>query len=89
MALKLELFSSPACGKCGQVKKKLQKIADQSEGAIEFTVVNILQEMDYALKLGVLSTPAIAVNGKTAAFGLPDMEELEKILADHLTGGVE
>jgi len=89
MALKLELFSSPACGKCDQVKKKLQAIADQSGGAIAFTVVNILQEMDYALKLGVLSTPCIAVNGKLLTFGLPDMDELEKTLAEHVAGGVE
>ncbi len=88
MALKLELFSSPACGKCDQMKKKLQAVADQSEGRIEFTVVNILQEMDYALQLGVLSTPCIAVNGNLLTLGLPDMDELKKILDEHLAGGI-
>ncbi len=80
MAVKIELFSSPACGKCDQVKKKLQDIADQSDGTLEFVVINILEQMDYALQLGVLSTPCIAVNGKLEFFGLPTMDELQQVL---------
>ena len=86
MAVKLELFSSPACGKCDQVKKKLQDIADQSGGTIKFMVINILEQMDYALQLGVLSTPCIAVNGKLEFFGLPTMDERRQVLDKEAAG---
>ena len=80
MTISIELFSSPACGKCDQVKKKLQKIADKSGGTVDFSIINILEQMDYALELGILSTPSIAINGKLEFIGLPPMDKLQQIL---------
>ena len=79
--LKVEVFSSPGCGKCGHAKEVLKKIAEQLGGErVEWREVNVLEEMDRAVKLGVLSTPAIAVNGKLLFTSLPSTKKLRRVL---------
>lgn len=77
MTIKVEVFSSPGCGKCGQAKKTLKNIVDEfDDAAIQWREVNILEELDYAVNLGVLSTPAIAINGELEYTGLPSAGKL-------------
>lgn len=75
MTIKIEVFSSPGCGKCGHAKTVLQKLA-QELGGIEWREVNVLEELDYAVALGVLSTPAIAIDGELIFTGLPSASKL-------------
>jgi protein-disulfide isomerase len=85
MILKVEVFSSPGCGKCGHAKEVLKQIADElGGGRIAWREVNVLAEMDYAVSLGVLSTPAIAVNGKLVFTALPSAKKLREILEARL-----
>ena len=47
MSIKVEVFSSPGCGKCGKAKEVLRKQVDEiGENQIEWREVNILDEMD-------------------------------------------
>ena len=88
MAIKVEVFSSPGCGKCGHAKAVLRKIADEiGGGRIEWREVNVLDELDYAVRLGVLSTPAIAVNGKLVFTALPSAAKLRQTLEQELREG--
>lgn len=88
MAIKVEVFSSPGCGKCGHAKDVLKKIATEiGGGRIEWREVNVLDEMDYAVRLGVLSTPAIAVNGKLVFTALPSATKLRQTLEQELREG--
>lgn len=83
--LKVEVFSSPGCGKCGYAKDILKKIAAEiGGGRIEWREVNVLDELDYAVRLGVLSTPAIAVNGELVFSALPSAEKLRQTLERRL-----
>jgi len=85
MAIKVEVFSSPGCGKCGHAKEVLRQIAEEiGGGRIDWREVNVLDEMDYAVTLGVLSTPAIAVNGKLVFTALPSAKKLREILEARL-----
>ncbi len=58
MPIRVEVFSSPGCSRCGQVFDLLHTIT-QELGAerIEWREVNVLDELDYAVELGVLSMP--------------------------------
>ncbi|MDH5407739.1 MAG: thioredoxin family protein [Gammaproteobacteria bacterium] len=86
--LKIEIFSSPGCGKCGHAKETLRKIADEfGEDRINWREVNILEELDYAVELGVLSTPAIAVDGELVFTSLPSAKRLREQLASKLGDG--
>jgi len=88
VAIKVEVFSSPGCGKCGHAKALLRKIAEEiGGGRIEWREVNVLDELDYAVRLGVLTTPAIAVNGKLVFTALPSAAKLRQTLEQELREG--
>ncbi len=85
MPLKIEILSSPGCTKCCQGRERLKLLAEEAfPGQPEWRKVNIMRELDYAVKLGVLSTPAIAVDGKPEFTGLPSMHALRDFLESRL-----
>ena len=82
---KIEVFTAPGCGKCGKAKNELETIVDQlGNEKFEWREVNILQEMDYAIELGVLSTPSIAINGELVFTALPSARQLLQALESRL-----
>ncbi len=83
--IKVEVFSSPGCSRCGQVFDILQTIT-QELGAerIEWREVNVLDELDYAVELGVLSMPAIAIDGQLVFKTHPTNRTLRQVLEDRL-----
>jgi thioredoxin-like negative regulator of GroEL len=83
--VKVEIFYSPGCARCGKAKDLLRKIAaDIGGGRIALREVSVLEELDYAVSLGVLSTPAIAVDGKLAFTSLPPSGRLRAMLEQKL-----
>ena len=88
MTIRVEVFSSPGCSKCAQAKKVLEKMAAELGGeAVQWREVNILDEMDHAVDLGVLTTPAIAIDGKLVFSGLPSAGRLRAELERRLQAG--
>jgi len=85
MTVKVEVFTSPGCTKCARARETLHKMADELGGdRIQWREVNILEELDYVVALGVLSTPAIAINDELVFTGLPSAEKLRATLLDRL-----
>lgn len=83
--LKIEVFSSPGCSKCSHAKDVLKNLADELGGEkIQWREVNILDEMDYAVELGVLSTPSIAINNELVFASLPSAKKLRAELESRL-----
>lgn len=83
--LKVEVFTSPGCGKCGRAKEILKQIAEELGTArVAWREVNVLDELDYAVRLGVLATPAIAVNGELVFTALPSAKKLRQALEERL-----
>ncbi len=86
MTIKVEVFASPGCGKCGQAKEVLRKLsAELGAGRVQWREVNVLEELDYAVDLGVLATPAIAIDGMLVFTGLPSVRRLRGELERRLT----
>ncbi len=82
--IKIEVFTAPGCGKCGKAKDVLKEAVDKiSDNRFSWREVNILEEMDYAINLGVLSTPAIAIDGKLVFTALPSVKKLSQVLTEH------
>ena len=87
MHLNIEIFSSPGCGKCGHAKAVLQKLAQELGGdSIQWREVNILDELDHAVSLGVMTTPSIAINGELVFSSLPSAKKLSAELERRLKG---
>ncbi len=83
--IQIEVFSSPGCSRCSQVFDVLQTIT-QELGAerIEWREVNVLDELDYAVELGVLSMPAIAIDGELVFKSHPSAGKLREALETRL-----
>jgi len=83
--LKVEVFSSPGCGKCTQAKSMLKDIVEEmGQGRIAWRDVNILEEMDYAVELGIMSSPSIAIDSKLVFTSLPSPNKLRAELSKRL-----
>ena len=83
--VKVEVFSSPGCGKCAQAKAVLKAIAEElGQDKVTWREVNILEEMDYAVDLGVTSSPAIAIDGRLVFAALPSAGKLRAELGRRL-----
>ena len=80
----MELFSSPSCANCPAVKKMLQELSSELKGDITIEDVDITVEPTRAAQYGILSVPALAVNGILKFIGLPKKEELKKALIEEL-----
>lgn len=83
--VKVEVFSSPGCGKCAQAKAMLKTVAETlGPDKVGWREVNILEEMDYAVDLGILSSPAIAIDGELVFSSLPSAGKLRAALLHRL-----
>lgn len=85
--MKIEVFSSPGCSKCSHAKVLLKQLVEEmGEQRIHWREVNVLDELDYAVDLGVLTTPAIAIDGVLVFPALPSEKKLRAYLLQHLAG---
>ena len=85
MSIKVEVFSTPGCSRCERARDSLKAIV-HGFGAQEVTWrdVNVLEELDYAVKLGVLTPPSMAIDGELVFAKLPTPARLRAELARRL-----
>src|SRR5262249_59944180 len=60
--MKIELFYLPGCDKCARTKDGLRTAAEQVVPNLTWRELNVLDEMDYAVELGVTALPSIAIH---------------------------
>ncbi len=73
--IKVEVFIAPDCDRCRDATQGLKEITEKiGRGRIEWREVNVIDELDYAVKLGVLGSLAIAIDGRLAFATLPSMK---------------
>jgi len=83
--IQVEVFSSPGCNRCDQVFDLVQDLTDKMGGGrIAWRAVNVLDELDYAVGLGVLTMPAIAIDGELVFTSHPSAGKLRDELAARL-----
>ena len=76
----VELFHAPGCKKCEQAQADLKAVALRAVDGLEWRELNVLDALDYAVELGVLTLPAIAIDRKLVFTALPTPEQLRKAL---------
>jgi thioredoxin 1 len=85
MTVRVEFFATPGCGKCAQAKAALKDVTEGFDPAqVRWLEVDILQEMDYAIDLGIVGASAIAVDGELTFPKLPKPEALRRELERRL-----
>lgn len=86
MTIKVELFASPDCTRCAHARQQLQRMVETiGAGRLEWRVVEVLDEIDYAVAIGVLATPAIAIDGELVFTSLPSNRKLQAELVERLS----
>lgn len=82
LKLHIEVIAAPGCGKCAAAQGELYAVALSvvGEGNLSWRVVNVLEELDYAVTLGVMTMPAIAVNGELKFSSLPNSGQFRAML---------
>ncbi|MBN9560939.1 MULTISPECIES: glutaredoxin family protein [unclassified Mesorhizobium] len=78
--MKIELFYSPGCSQCAAAREGLKATAENVVPGIEWHELNVLEDLDHAVELGVLALPAIAVDGELLFSSLPTPQQLRAAL---------
>ncbi|MEA2118786.1 thioredoxin family protein [Halovibrio sp. HP20-50] len=87
MTIKVEVFAVPDCPNCAKPQAKLREaVADFSPDKILWREVDLLEEMDYAIDLGVMGASALAIDGKLVFASLPKPKALRRELLKRLEG---
>lgn len=84
--MKVELFQSAGCKRCAATRDSLREAAHQAVPGVIWREVDAAQEIDYAVDLGVMSLPAVAVNGCLVFSSLPTPAQLAAELKRHAAG---
>lgn len=79
--MKVELFQTPACKSCTDARDALKSAAQDAVPGLAWRDVDVSKEIDYAVELGVMSLPAVAVDGQLAFSSLPTPAQLIAELA--------
>jgi thioredoxin len=84
----VEVLTASGCGRCQQTKKLAKNvIAEFNDARIQYRELNVVEDIDYAVKLGVMSTPAIALNGELVFPGPPSRDRLYQAISARLAKG--
>lgn len=87
MTIKIEVFSVPGCSKCAEAKGALKSVVhDLGEDKVAWREVNILEEIDYATDLGLMSSGGIAIDGELVFPRMPSAGKLREELVRRLKG---
>lgn len=86
--MKLELFYTPGCEKCSDSKDELKATATELIPDLVWRELNVLDELDYAVEVGVLTLPAIAIDGEVVFASLPTSWQLRRELIKRIGKGV-
>jgi thioredoxin 1 len=84
--MKVELFHAPGCNRCAAAREDLKAAAQAAVPDLEWREVNVLDEMDYAVDRGVLSLPAIVIDGELVFASLPTPRQLRAALTRRSAG---
>lgn len=85
--MKVELFHTPGCEKCAEGKQALRATAEELVADLVWRELNVLDELDYAVELGVLRLPAIAIDGKVVFSSLPTCGQFRRELTRRIGKG--
>lgn len=75
--MRIDVFYADGCGNCGAARQELKQavLAAFPSGAA-WNEIDIVKNLDYAVDLGVLTVPAIAIDGALVFAKLPTPQQL-------------
>ena len=80
----VEEFMSPGCVGCPTVKEMLKELSAEFGGNLIVEEVDITVDTTRAAQYGIMSVPAVAINGILKFMGVPSKEELKKAILEEI-----
>jgi len=80
--MKVEIFYTPGCSECVAAHAKLRTAAREAVKDLEWRELNVLDALDYAVELGVLTLPSIVVDGQLVFTSMPTVAQLRETLIE-------
>lgn len=74
--MRIDVLQSTGCAKCVREMSDLRAAAQAVDAGVGWRELDILQAIDYAVELGVLKPPAVAIDGELVFPSLPSPEAL-------------
>jgi thioredoxin 1 len=85
MSINVECFVVPGCPNCAGAQASLREVVSEFAPAqVQWREVDIIEEMDYAIDLGVVGASALAIDGELIFPKLPKPEALRRELRKRL-----
>ena len=76
--MRVELFYSPGCSACGDRQAELRTAVQEAIKAVEWREINILDSVEHAVELGVMTLPSIVIDGKVVFTAMPTVVQRRK-----------
>lgn len=80
IAMKIELFYTPGCSECSAAQARLKEAAEEIVNDVEWHELSVVERIDYAVDLGVLTLPSIAIDGELVFTSMPSPEQWRQAL---------
>jgi thioredoxin 1 len=84
--MKIEVFYTPGCSACVARHGELRAAALAVVKDVEWREINVLDNVDRAVDLGVLTLPSIIIDGEVVFTSMPTVAQLRKALIEHSGG---
>ena len=82
------MFYTPGCSSCVAQQDELRAAAQAMVADLEWRDINVLDDVDRAVDLGVLTLPSIVIDGEIAFTSMPSVAQLRKALIGRSGGRV-
>ena len=77
---RVELFFRAGCEKCAEARDSLRQAAQSAGHGVEWKEVDIANDPNRAVDMGVVSTPPIAIDGELVFSRMPTASELTRAI---------
>lgn len=81
----VEVLTAAGCDQCLHAQTLVRSVVEQFGGnQVRYRAVSVVEQIDYAVALRVLSTPAVAIDGSLAFAKLPSAKKLRAAIEARL-----
>lgn len=85
--LSIEMLTAPGCSGCQPMKALIREVvAEFDSERIQYREIDVVEEIDYAVQLGAVSAPAVAIDGELVFATPPSRTKLRDAIRKRLRG---
>ena len=82
----VEMFYTLGCPECVAAQTKLRAAIQEVVKDLVWREVNVLDDLDHAVELGVMTLPSIAIDGELIFTSMPTVAQLRDALIERSGG---